>query len=179
MIPLIFLDLDGTLIGSDGEVSQCVWDAIERAQEAGVKLAICTGRPGAGVALRVAKRVGPRNPHVFQSGAVISEPSGDTLHVAALREAVALEMVEHARELGFALELYTPTHMYVERRTPISEAHAKMIGVNALVRDLQEVARIEPVVRAQWVVTSEERALVESLHVEGAEISRAYRRAAP
>jgi Cof subfamily protein (haloacid dehalogenase superfamily) len=179
VIPLVVLDLDGTLIGSDGDVRQCVWDAIEMVHAAGGKLAVCTGRPGAGVALRVARRVGPRNPHVFQSGAVISVPAGDMLHVAALREAVALELVEHARELGLALELYTPTHMYVERRTPISEAHARMIGVTALVRDLQEVARIEPVVRAQWVVTTEERALVESLRVEGGQMSSAISPALP
>ncbi|MEX2535899.1 MAG: HAD-IIB family hydrolase [Trueperaceae bacterium] len=179
MIPLVVLDLDGTLIGSDAQVRDCVWGAVEKLQAAGIKLSVCTGRPGAGVALKVATRLGPRNAHVFQSGAVISDPTGDTLHVAALRESVALQLVEYARELGFTLELYTPTTLYVERRTTVSEAHAKMIGVTALVRDLQEVARIEPVVRAQWVVSHEERQVVERLPVRGAEISSAISPALP
>ncbi|MEX2543258.1 MAG: HAD family hydrolase [Trueperaceae bacterium] len=179
MIPLLVLDLDGTVIGSDGDVRQCVWDAVERAQAAGVKLAACTGRPDAGVAHRVAARLGPRNAHVFQSGALISDPSGNTLHVAALREAAVLQLVEHARELGFALELYTPTHLYVERRTPITEAHARMIGVTALVRDLREVGRIEPVIRGQWVVNHQERALVEEIVLSGAQISSATSPALP
>lgn len=179
MIPLIVLDLDGTIIGADGGVRQCVWEAVERVQAAGVKLSACTGRPAAGVALKVAKQLGPRNPHVFQSGALVSDPTGDSLHVAALREAVVLELVEHARELGFALELYTPTTLYVERKTALTEAHAKMIGVNALVRDLREVARIEPVVRGQWVVKLEERAAVEGLSLAGGQLSYATSPALP
>ena len=43
----------------------------------------------------------------------------------------------------------------------MSEQHAKMIGVNAIVSDLSEVIKNEPVVRAQWIVTQThlERAL--------------------
>jgi Cof subfamily protein (haloacid dehalogenase superfamily) len=179
VIPLVVLDLDGTVIGADGDVRECVWQAVERAHGAGVKLAACTGRPAAGVAERVAARLGPRNPHVFQSGALVSDPTGDTLHVAALREAVVLQLVEHARVLGLALELYTPTTLYVERRTPITEAHARMIGVTALVRDLREVGRIEPVIRGQWVVAAERQAEVEALPLEGAQLSSATSPALP
>ncbi|HEX7003222.1 MAG TPA: Cof-type HAD-IIB family hydrolase [Trueperaceae bacterium] len=179
MIPLVVLDLDGTLIDSSGQVDECVWDAVEELRSVGVKMSVCTGRPSAGVALRVAKRLGHRNPHIFQTGALISDPAGDTLHVAALRESVALQLVEYARELGYTLELYTPTTLYVERKTQISEAHAKMIGVTALVRDLAEVARIEPVVRAQWVVTSDQRAQVEGLPLPGAQLSSANSPALP
>jgi hydroxymethylpyrimidine pyrophosphatase-like HAD family hydrolase len=50
MIPLVILDLDGTMIGQSGQVSQAVWAAVERAREDGIKLALCTGRPNLGVA---------------------------------------------------------------------------------------------------------------------------------
>lgn len=179
MIPLVVLDLDGTLIGSNGEVMDCVWEAVDELKAAGVKISVCTGRPSAGVALRVAQRLGHRNPHIFQTGALIADPSGHTFHVAALRESVALKLVEYARELGHTLELYTPTNLFVERRTPISEAHAKMIGVTALVRDLAEVARIEPVVRGQWVVTHDERERVEKLPLPGVQLSSAISPALP
>ena len=55
MIPLILLDIDGTLIGSSGTVKDCVWDAADRVREAGVRLAVCTGRPCGGVAQKVAR----------------------------------------------------------------------------------------------------------------------------
>lgn len=173
MIPLVILDLDGTMIGSTGQVAPEVWAAVDAARADGVKLAVCTGRPGLGIAQRVAKRVGPTNPHVFQSGAHLAFPDGDTLKASSLREAAAQALVQHARDLGLVLELYTPQHLYVERKTPMSEAHALLLGVPALVRDLSEVAATEPVVRAQWVLRPEEEAAASSVSVPDVTISRA------
>ena len=69
MIPFVLLDLDGTVIGSSGQVLSCVWDAVEEAQSAGIKLAVCTGRPRVGVAKRVAERLGKeRSAHLSKRG---------------------------------------------------------------------------------------------------------------
>ena len=179
MIPLVILDLDGTVIGSSGQVAPNIWEAAEQARDAGVKIAVCTGRPGLGVALRVARRLGPSVPHVFQSGAHMAFPDGETLMASSLREAAALQLVQHARAQGLVLELYTPNHLYVERRTTLSEAHAAMIGVNALVRDLAEVVQGEPVVRAQWVLTPEQEAKAMALQVRDVQVSRATSPAQP
>jgi len=171
MIGLLVLDLDGTIIGSDGQVDDCVWEGIEELHKAGVRVCACTGRPGLGTALRIAERIGPRHGHVFQNGAVVAEPNGDTLNAAALKEQDILHLVARARELNYALELYTPTNVYIERRTPALEEHAKLIGINALVRDLNEVARSEPVVRAQWVVEAGQREQAEAISIDGTEIT--------
>jgi len=173
VIPLVILDLDGTMIGSDGAVAHEVWAAVDRAREHGVKLVACTGRPGMGVAKAVAMRLGGHNPHVFQSGAHLAFPDGETLKASSLKEVAAQALVRHARELGLVLEIYTPHHLYVERKTPMSEAHARMIGVPALVRDLSEVVANEPVVRAQWVLTLEQEADALALQPEGVTVSRA------
>jgi len=173
MIPLIILDLDGTIIGSDGQVRTCVWDAAERAREAGVKLVVCTGRPGFGVAMRVAQRLGPNSPHIFQSGAHVAYPAGDTLKASALKEAAARTLIEHARKRGYVLELYTPSNLFVERKTSMSEAHARMIGVTAIKRDLEDVAENEPVVRAQWVVPIALASEVAGIPVPGVQVSTA------
>jgi Cof subfamily protein (haloacid dehalogenase superfamily) len=179
VIPLVILDLDGTVIGSSGQVLPGVWDALDRAREAGVKLALCTGRPGLGIALRVARRIGPTNPHVFQSGAHIAFTDGETLKASALKEASTKRLVQHARSLGLVLEVYTPNHLYVERKTPMSEAHAKTLGVTAIVRDLGEVAETEPVVRAQWVLTPAQESAAMALTLDGVQVSRATSPALP
>lgn len=171
MLPLVILDLDGTIIGGDGQVQQCVWQAIEKLQAAGVKLCVCTGRPGAGIAMKIAQRIGPRNPHIFHHGALVTYVNGDTVQVAAIRESTAATLVRQARDLGLILEIYTPSGLYVERNTPLTERHARLIGMTPLVRDLRSVIEDEPVVRAQWLVPIEDRALVESLPVEDAEMT--------
>lgn len=171
MIPLVLLDLDGTVIGESGAVRPCIWEAAEEAREVGVRLAVCTGRPGFGTAARVARRLDPDTPHIFQNGAQITYIDGDTVQVSALREKATAALVRHARQRGLVLELYTPDTLYVERRTEISSAHAKMIGVNAIVRDLAGVAHDEPVVRAQWVVQGDRLEEALEAKVDGIEPS--------
>jgi Cof subfamily protein (haloacid dehalogenase superfamily) len=173
MIPLVVLDLDGTLIGSSGSVQECVWQAADTLHEAGVKLALCTGRPCEGMARKVAQRLGPDNPHVFQSGALLAYPDGKVLKAFSLREQNAKRLIGHARDLGFTLELYTPSTMFVERKTALSEAHAKMIGVTPIIRDLADVAENEPVVRAQWVISQEQLESALALKLEEVQVSLA------
>ena len=173
MIPLVLLDIDGTLIGSSGGVKDCVWEAAEKARAGGVKLAVCTGRPCAGVAQRVAQRLGPNTPHIFQSGALLAYGSGETLQAFALKEALTKGLIEHARSRSLVLELYTPNALFVERKTPLSEAHAKMIGVTAIVHDLNDVAENEPVVRAQWVLRTNQLDAAESFAPAGLQFSQA------
>ncbi len=173
MIPFVLLDLDGTVIGSSGQVLSCVWDAVEAAQSAGIKFAVCTGRPRVGVAKRVAERLGRSIPHIFQNGAMTAYADGDVVELHALKEASTRALITHSRAHNLVLEIYTSNALYVERRTPLSEAHAKMIGAAAIVRNLEEVAENEPVVRAQWVVPAEQEAEAKSLTVPGVQISSA------
>lgn len=179
MLPLVIVDLDGTMIGKSGQVLPCVWQGVDRLLEAGVKLAVCTGRPGMGLALRIAERIGPRNPHIFNNGALVTYVDGDTQHVAALREADVRNLIRHARRLGFVLELYTPGGLYIERNNSWSEQHAALLGVNFTVRDLHEVLEDEPVVRAQWMLPAERRAEVEGLSSPDTELSYATSPAMP
>lgn len=165
MLPLVILDLDGTIIGSSGQVLPCVWQGVDRLLAAGVKLAVCTGRPNSGLGLRIAERIGARNPHAFNSGALVTYIDGDTQHVAALKEASAAELVRQSRQLGHALEIYTPGGLYIERNNEYSEQHAALLGVNFTVSDLAQVIRDEPVVRAQWVLPEERRSEVEQLEI--------------
>lgn len=173
MIPLVLLDLDGTVIGSSGQVLPCVWEAVERVREAGMRLAVCTGRPRIGVAKKVAERLGPSTPHIFQNGAMTAYADGNVVQLHALREASTRALIAHARAHNLVLEVYTSNALYVERRTPLSEAHAALIGATAIVRNLEDVAENEPVVRAQWVVPTEEEARATSLALTGVQTSSA------
>ena len=45
MIKLIAIDLDGTLLNSDGNISKRNIQALHDAHQQGVKIVLCTGRP--------------------------------------------------------------------------------------------------------------------------------------
>ena len=49
LIRLVGIDVDRTLVGSAGSAPERVWRAAERARAAGIRLALCSGRPAFGV----------------------------------------------------------------------------------------------------------------------------------
>ena len=173
MLDLVLLDVDGTLVGSSGFVMDCVWQATDKALEQGLTMSVCTGRPGDGIAQKIAERIGPKNPHIFQNGAVISFPNGDPLKVYGLKEAQSSQLIDFARENNLSLEIYTPHELYVEKHTDLTERHHRALGINAIVRDLEDVIENEPVVRAQWVVPTGAYEKAVSLEVDGVDYNSA------
>src|SRR5690242_6874288 len=118
MIQLVFTDVDGTLVGSSGTVLPGVWVAAEQLRAAGIRMAICTGRPAFGDARGYAARLDPDGWHVFQNGAsVINLATSQSLSTAIPSDAIAA-LVARARKIGRILELYTDTEYAVESTSP-------------------------------------------------------------
>ena len=130
MVRLVFVDVDGTLVGREG-VPPCVWPEVEALKALGVRFALVTGRPGRGEALLLARRLAPTGLHVYESGAVVlaleedpHEPPARPFHVEALPEEAAREAVRLARRLALPLEGYTADGgFFVEGDSPLLEAH--------------------------------------------------------
>lgn len=152
---LIFLDLDGTVIGSNG-VSPAVSAAIDAARDAGLRLVVCTGRPRAGIALEVAHRFGA-GPHIFESGALIAPASGRPLHVDRLPSAALKSLAAHTAHTRAVLEFYTPEGIFVSQLNADCEEHARVIGVEAHQADLATIADTVPVMRAHWIMRPDSR----------------------
>ncbi|PZA06917.1 MULTISPECIES: HAD family hydrolase [unclassified Meiothermus] len=149
MTGLVLIDVDGTLYGADG-VPDCAWSAAELARAAGIRLAVCTGRPGRGFALEYARRLEPRGWHIFESGAVVMGSSGPE-RVCALPQGAYQHLLELSRRHGLPFEVYTAEGgFYRESAHPDLLAHEQMLGFPAEVRDLEGVPG--PIVRVQYVV---------------------------
>ena len=154
MIKLVFIDVDGTLVGTAGEPTPETWAATARVRERGVRLAICSGRPAFGNTRRWAERLDPTGWHVFQNGAsVVRLPSGETRSRALPDEALAW-LVARAAATGRVLELYTDHEYLVGRDTERARRHAGLLGVPFQRRDLHTLPG--PFVRAQWLLAIEE-----------------------
>ena len=103
---LVALDLDGTLVHSDGHVSARNRAALDAARTAGVELAICTGRRHS-YALRVLRTL-PMSPHevvISSNGAVTRTAEGDLLWRVTLPREVTLRLCSELREFRNALVL--------------------------------------------------------------------------
>ncbi len=152
MIRLVFVDADGTLVGSRG-VPGCAWEAVESARRRGVRLALSTGRLGRGPTLALAQRLDPDGYHIFQSGAVVFSGKGAVVRAWPLPQTPYHRAVDLARREAAALEAYAAGGgFFVERSARALDLHAELIGLVPEVRDLHAVFFEETVVRAQFVV---------------------------
>jgi Cof subfamily protein (haloacid dehalogenase superfamily) len=169
VIDMICIDVDGTLVGSSGTVSDAVWRAADDARARGVHLVLCSGRPAFGVTRSYADRLDASGWHVFQNGAsVMNLGSGET-RSRAIPPALVSMLIERSRERQRPLELYTDTAYAVEMDTPRTRAHAALLGLPFERRDLRSLR--DPVVRAQWLVSHAEVAQVVAEPHEGLTLS--------
>lgn len=169
MIKLICIDVDGTLIGSTGVVSADVWQAAAEARARGLRLAVCSGRPGFGVTRGYAERLDAGGWHVFQNGAsVVHLPSGES-RSKGLRTELVTSLIARARTTARILELYGDTEYVSESADDRERRHAELLGVPFAPRPLESLRGT--VVRAQWLITPEdEHALIGEPH-PGLELS--------
>lgn len=158
MIRLVCIDVDGTLIGTSGEVAPESWAAAARARAQGIRLCICSGRPGFGRARGYAERLDPDGWHIFQNGSsIVHLPHGET-RSRPLPEDAVLALIGRARATGRILELYTDHDYFVESTAPRARQHARLLGVPYTPIDLDR--RSGRIVRAQWIVAHDEATAV-------------------
>lgn len=150
-VRLIGIDVDGTLVGKSGLVPDSVWDAARRAREAGILLALCSGRGAFGVALDYARRLDPNGWHIFQNGSsIVHLGSGRSLSVTIPPEPVSA-LIAQARRTSRILELYSDSDYVTESTAPWAREHAELLGILFRPRAFEELRA--GIVRAQWVVS--------------------------
>jgi Cof subfamily protein (haloacid dehalogenase superfamily) len=154
VIQLICIDVDGTLVGSSGEVPHEIWAATDRLLAQGARIAICSGRPAFGKTRGYASRLDPDGWHVFQNGAsVVHLPGGET-RSRPIAPDVVRGLVERSRATERPLELYGDAAHAVEMDVPRTRQHAALLGIPFVQLDL--LGFDVPVVRAQWLLPHDE-----------------------
>ncbi|WP_434752444.1 Cof-type HAD-IIB family hydrolase [Paenibacillus amylolyticus] len=89
---LFATDLDGTLLNRDSQISRENADAIQRAQQAGMKVTIATGRVYSDV-VAISHQGGIKTPIIGSNGATIHDENGERLfHLPLERETAASVM---------------------------------------------------------------------------------------
>jgi Cof subfamily protein (haloacid dehalogenase superfamily) len=150
---LLFLDLDGTLVGTTDEVTPRTLRALEAAQERGCAVVICTGRNRYGAAT-VARQWRGHGYGIFSNGAVLSEwETGRVLHKIVLPNEVMRETARIAHAFGAApiclgtrVETDGGRRVCVDRRAALWPSYAERNAHRLhLLDDIEADAMLEPV----------------------------------
>jgi Cof subfamily protein (haloacid dehalogenase superfamily) len=162
-VHLVGIDVDGTLVGSSGEVNPKVWDVAATARAKGIHLALCSGRPAFGKALEYAQRLQSHGWHAFQNGAsIVNLKTGESRSIP-LPAAAVKSFIAEARATENVLELYNDTGWVTESRAAWAEDHARLLGVKFEPRAYESLEG--QAVRAQWLLTSlQARQMMSSIH---------------
>lgn len=149
---LVILDVDGTLVGSDGTIPENVLEAADTLRELGARLALATGRPAEGIGGEFAQRLDASAPHIFLNGALVATGRRRPIETVAVDPSALQPQIEAARRWNETLELYTAETHYADEETRPFREHAELLDLDPEARDLEEVADACSVLKTQWIV---------------------------
>lgn len=149
---VLFIDLDGTLVGANG-IHERVWQPLQDLRRAGWRLAICTGRPGRGIALELARRLDPDGLHVFESGSVVLDTHGRVVASRTLTPPSVAAINTFGTTHGITVEAYSQEGRFLvaSREDPLVVAHEGLLGLES---EVGPWPPHEPLVRMQWNMPS-------------------------
>ena len=150
VLPLICLDVDGTLVGRSGRPSSELWAAAERARARGQHLTLCTARLAAGPTRAWASQLDPDGWHVFHTGAARWRPATGDVQVHELGAGALDACAGAAADRGWVFEVYTWDDYWVDSSDELAVRHSQLLGIEHRRRPIGGVDG--EVVRVQFVV---------------------------
>jgi len=151
---LLLVDIDGTLIGRDGSISDKDREALAKARQSGIEVCLSTGRvPRA--CLKIIKQLSLDGYHIFFDGALVSNTNqNEEVYVQPLNKLIVRQAVEFARSNDTYLELYSATRYFVEQETWGTDIHRQFFDLEPVVGDLIKVLDQEQIIKAELMTSS-------------------------
>lgn len=121
---LAAIDLDGTLLGPDKQISPANAAAVGILREQGLHVVLASGRRHESM-LRFARQLGLRGPLISCQGALVKiAETGEVLHQQFVLADLAAEIVGQAAEEGGTLLYHRHDEIYVARRNRLTDLFA-------------------------------------------------------
>jgi len=145
-IKLIAIDMDGTLLNPQHEITPGVKSALNRARQQGVSIVLTTGRPFVGIQryLMELDMQAPGQYAISNNGALVHQAEdGKCVAEVTLTFDDYLYIENLARELGVHFQAFDKTHLYTPNKD-ISEYtihEASLTGIPVRYRAVEEMDR--------------------------------------
>ncbi len=123
MYKLVAIDLDGTLLNMNKEISDRNKQTLKRAMETGVRVVICSGRVFTGARL-YAKEIDSNDPLIACNGAIITEShAGGIIYSVYMDNEICLRINSICQKHGVYYHVYAGDTMLTERLGFTSEKY--------------------------------------------------------
>lgn len=155
-IRLAFFDIDGTLLGLDGNYTERVKTAILNVRRAGIKTAVASGRPLFAADFLV-EELQLKDAGLFYTGALLFDPSRQkTLELHPLEDSLATSLVTEARKAGVYTEVCSRDRFFVEAWGELGQLHSEHLRAVPKQVAFENVLGTEPVIKLLFAVDNEQ-----------------------
>lgn len=145
----LFLDMDGTTLDDEKQISKENLDALRRVVEAGHEVVITTGRTDSSAGyIRTAyglDQIGCRYMIVYNGAAILDCETGELLFSRKLPMEYAMELIDAARREDIYIHTYTGDKVLTERRDENLAVYLKRTSMEAqVVPDMKLALKQQP-----------------------------------
>lgn len=142
---MLAVDLDGTLLGPEHQVTETVRHALNRAREKGVKVVIATGRMFQS-AVHVARELGIDVPLITYNGALIQCALSQRVYCHRVVDKEEIKrIVRRMKEHPVEAFIYLDDELYVEQETERAKRYGQLTKVKVnVVGDLEGFLQKDP-----------------------------------
>lgn len=167
---LLVVDVDGTLVNREGEISAEDREALDTARKAGIHISLCTGR-SVKSCLAYINQLSLDSYHVFFDGALVSRADlNEPVYMQTINRATVKQMVEYARACDIDLDFASLTRYFSARETWATGVKRRYFSIETVIGDLTGLWEREEIIRADLVITNrdeEEKAALLLEHFKG------------
>jgi Cof subfamily protein (haloacid dehalogenase superfamily) len=155
---LLVIDLDGTLLDKNGDISITDRQALSRVRESGIRISLSTGR-AAKACSKIIGQLALDGFHVFFDGALVYNFQEDEEIYSQPIDAQTVKAAsEFALNNGIPLELYSTDRYYVMAETRNTGIQSKFFGIDPVVTDFTTLWKRERILKGGLITSNTEEA---------------------
>ncbi|SHF41609.1 sugar-phosphatase [Caloramator proteoclasticus] len=154
MYKLIALDMDGTLLNENKEISKSNLEAIQFARRKGIKVVLATGRPTKGIEkyLKELNLIDENEYAVSYNGAVVQEvKSGKIIAKNVMSLDDLKQLYNLSKELNVNIHALTPNSCITPKINQYSELEATMNNIPLEIVDFDAIDKNTTIVKIMFV----------------------------
>jgi len=153
---LLVVDIDGTLLNKNGNISAVDKKALARAVDSGIQVSLSTGRV-VQASLRFINQLSLDGYHMFFDGALVYNPKKDEeVYVESISKELVRQMIDFAHLVGIDIDLYSATHFFAERETWATDIRRNFFKLVPTIVDFTKIWQKERIIKGGIVVSSAE-----------------------
>lgn len=154
MYKLIALDMDGTLLNENKQISKANYNAIQEAKKNGFKVVLATGRPLVGVKkfLEELDLISDNDYVVAFNGALVqTTKSKRVVSQTTLTLDDYKELYELSKEYNVNIHALTKDDVIAPKNSKYTQVEADLNGIGIRIMPVQEVSKDEVIVKVMFI----------------------------